>query len=160
MRCVTGILCASLLAGCQPMARLDSDSSAYRLPKGSELVLNRELNIPSGSAHVKFQHGKLSGGVDDYAVNCEFRVRDLGPQVVQPERFSVVRSGDSREWAIYPFTIRFYKTVTLESAQQTGRMYLVCQVWGSDYRGNSISLNEMREALGEYFSFPSSAVAE
>lgn len=143
-----------VLTGCQAMVGLDFDSSAYRMPTGSQLRLNRQIEIPSGSAHVKLQHGKLVSGVDEYAVNCEFRVRDLGPRTVQPDRFTVTRSGDSREWAIEPYTLRFSKTVALEPAQQAGPIYLICQVWSDAYRGYSISLNEMQEAWGDYFSFP------
>lgn len=145
----------ALLAGCQAGASFTFDSAAYRIPSGSEVVLNREINIPAGSAHVKLQHGQLASSVSEYEVNCEFRVRDLGPRLVPPGSFIVTRSGDSREWAISPYTVRFFKTVTLEPAQDTGRVYLMCQKWDDVYGGRSISIAEMQEALGDYFSLGS-----
>ena len=152
MRHAMLIVFTSLLAGCQAGVILSFDSSAYRLPDGSELILNREITIPAGSAHVKLQHGQLAGSVSEYEVNCEFRVRDLGPRVVSPGSFIVRRSGDSREWAISPYTLRFYKTVTLKSVQDAGTVYLMCQKWDDVYGGSSISIAEMQEALGDYFS--------
>ncbi|MDT8387411.1 MAG: hypothetical protein RQ736_07850 [Thiogranum sp.] len=130
------------------------DYSAYTVPAGSDIVLNREIGIPAGSAHVKFQHGDLSAGVDSYTVNCEFRVRDLGPQVVEPGSFTVTRSGDSREWAISPYTVRVWKSMTLESAQQADPAHLICQKWVDVDWATNLSINEMRDALGAWFSFP------
>ena len=152
--------CTAVLAGCQSMKGANVDAPVYRIPNGSQLVLNREINIPTGSAHAKLQFGKLSGSVNEYEVNCQFRVRDLGPRTVQPDIFTVTRNGDAREWAIHPYTMRFYKTLALDPEQQAGPVYLVCQKWADVSVGRGVSVSEMQEALGDYFSFPAEPVSE
>ena len=142
-----------VLAGCRTPATYDVDSFAFIIPKGSKLLLKQKLTIPSGSAHIKFQQGKPVGGVDEYSVNCQFRVRNLGPQDIQPDTFLITNAGDGEEWVSAPGIRRFFKTLFLKSDEQAEVMTMICQVWATPPWGRSISVPQMREALGDYFSF-------
>ena len=141
------------VAGCRTPATYDVDSFAFIIPKGSKLVLKHKLTIPTGSAHIKFQQGKPVGGVDEYSVNCQFRVRNLGPQDIQPDTFLITNAGDGEEWVSAPGIRRFFKTLFLKSDEQAEVMTLICQVWATPPWGRSISVPQMREALGDHFSF-------
>jgi len=141
------------LAGCRTPATYDVNSFAFIIPRGSKLVLKQPLSIPTGSAHIKFQQGKPVGGVDEYTVNCQFRVRNLGPQEIQPDTFLITNAGDGEEWVSAPSTRRFFKNLFLKSEKQAEVMTMICQVWAPPRWGRSISVPQMREALGDYFSF-------
>ncbi len=141
------------VAGCRTPATYDIDSFAFIIPKGSKLVLKQKLTIPTGSAHIKFQQGKPVGGVDEYSVNCQFRVRNLGPQDIQPDTFLITNAGDGEEWVSAPGIRRFFKTLFLKSDEQAEVMTMICQVWATPPWGRSISVPQMREALGDHFSF-------
>ncbi len=141
------------MQACRGPATYDPDSFAFIIPRGSKLVLNRQLSIPTGSAHIRFQQGRPTSGVDEYRVNCRFRVRDLGPQEVQPDTFLITNAGDGEEWVSDPHTIRFYKTLFLNSDQQPDVLTMTCQVWVDPRWGRVVSVPQMREALGDYFSF-------
>ena len=139
--------------GCRTAATYDENSFAFIIPRGSKLVLKQPLSIPSGSAHIKFQQGRQVGGVDEYNVNCQFRVRNLGPQDIQADSFLITNAGDGEEWVSAPSTRRFFKNIFLKSDRQPEVMTLICQVWAPPRWGRSVSVPQMREALGDYFSF-------
>ena len=141
------------LAGCRSPATYDVNSFAFMIPRGSTLTLKQPLSIPTGSAHIKFQQGKPVGGVDEYSVNCQFRVKNLGPQDIQPDTFLITNAGDGEEWVSAPSTRRFFKNLFLKSDRQAEVMTMICQVWAPPRWGRSISVPQMREALGDYFSF-------
>jgi hypothetical protein len=141
------------LAGCRTPATYDVNSFAFIIPRDSKLTLKQPLSIPTGSAHIKFQQGKQVGGVDEYTVNCQFRVKNLGPQDIQPDTFLITNAGDGEEWVSAPSTRRFFKNLFLKSDKQPEVMTMICQVWAAPPMGRSISVPQMREALGDYFSF-------
>jgi hypothetical protein len=143
----------TLVAGCRSPATYDVNSFAFIIPRGSKLILKQELNIPSGSAHIKFQQGRQVGGVDEYTVNCQFRVKNLGPQDIRPDTFLITNASDGEEWISAPHTRRFYKDMWLRSEDQPEVRTLMCQVWAAPLWGRSVSVPQMRQALGDYFSF-------
>jgi len=147
------LLCVIVLAGCRTPATFDENSFAFIMPRGSKLVLKQSLSIPNGRAHIKFQHGKQVGGVDEYTVNCQFRVKNLGPQEIQADTFLITNAGDGEEWVSAPGIRRFFKNLFLKSDKQPEVMTMICQVWSPPRQGRSVSVPQMREALGDYFSF-------
>jgi len=151
---------AIALAGCRTPATYDVNSFAFIIPKGSKLALKQELTIPTGSAHINFQQGRQAGGVDEYTVNCQFRVRNLGPQDIQPDTFLITNAGDGEEWVSAPGIKRFYKNLFLKSDKQAEVLTMICQVWATPPWGRSISVPQMREALGDYFSFEFAETAQ
>lgn len=116
-------------------------------------MLEQPVTIPAGYAHIKFQSGQLTGAIDQYSVNCEFRIRDLGPQLIEPGNFTISRSGDGQEWVSHSNIMRYYKILTLHSDRYQGIRTLECQVWDDPRPGRTISVPDMRTALGHYFSF-------
>ena len=153
------LLAIPLLASCEGLlaSKYDINSEFYKIPPGSRLILNRPLDIPAGRAHVVIQSGRSGAGASQYAVNCEFEVRTLGPGKVQPDSFSITRAEMSREWVSRPNIMRFYRVLHLQSAAQPDVLKLMCQDWDGPLLGRNISVPEMRAALGDVITleFPS-----
>ena len=142
-----------LLAGCEAVATKDTGRIDFRIPPGSRLVLNRELTIPAGVAHVVFQDGEPGSAANEFEVNCRFEVRDLGPRVIQPDSFLITRWGSQREWVNEPNILRFYKVFYLASERQSDILPMTCQVWNYPLLGRPVTIREVQEALGRYFTF-------
>jgi len=153
MKTPISTLLAVLLAGCHTAASYDIGSSSFEIPKGSSLILNKELPIPAGQRHVKLQHGKPVAGVDDFKINCEMRVYDLGVESIQPDKFRITRSGTGREWELMPTVLRFYRVLELRSEAQPEVLKLICQKSDDPLAGRNPSLPQMQEALGDYVTF-------
>ena len=148
------VFCLLLLAaGCTTTGSSDPSSINFRVPPGSRLVLNREVRIGAEYSHAKFQGGEQTGGVDQYEVNCRLEQRDLGPTTLVPDSFLITRSGNQREWINHPHTMRFYKEFQLRSERQPGVLKLVCQDWDGPLMGRPITVTEVRQALGNIFTF-------
>jgi hypothetical protein len=146
---VTGLL----LAGCQSMASDDPGSIWFRMPPGTELVLNHALTIPAQRAHIMLQHGKVTSTASEFDVACRFEIKDLGPRTIQPESFHITGFSGQEEWVNHPHTRRYYKTIRLQSSRQAGIMPMVCEYYDYPIRGRPVTLSQIQEALGDYFSF-------
>ena len=153
MRAFLAALFAGVLAGCQTSAMYDIKSPGYRIPPGSSLVLNKELTIPSGQRHVKLQHGQPVAGVDDFKVNCQVRVYDLGLEAIRPDTFRITRVDEGREWESIPYRLRFFRTLNIRSDAQPEVLKLICQKIDDRFAGRNISVPQMQEALGDYVTF-------
>ena len=116
-------------------------------------MLNKPLDIPSGMAHIFLQKGQLSSGVDNYTVSCSFEVRNLGPKSVRPDTFLITDSSDAQEWVSQPDIMRFYKVLRLKSERQPDVLKMVCQDWDGPLLGESITVDEIKQAVGSYISF-------
>ena len=149
---LTALLCITLLAGCETAAMRDPGSPFFVIPAGTVLELKQELEVPSGQAHVKFQHGAITGSFDDFVVGCRLNVKNLGPLTLQPERFSVTRAEVDERWEIYPTLKAFYRILYLHTAQQPEVQSLRCRYQTGGLEGRDISVPQIREALGKYFS--------
>jgi hypothetical protein len=143
----------ALLAGCQTLQSTDPAKINFRIPPDSRLVLNKELTIPAATAHVVLQHGAVGPAANEWEVNCRFEVRDLGPRVIQPDTFLITRWGSQRDWVNEPNTLRFYKFFNLKSERQADIQPMVCQYWSYPLIGRPLTIRQVQEALGEYFTF-------
>ena len=142
------VIAVAMLAGaCAQNAAVkrDLNSQFYEIRPGSKLILHRVLESPPGKARVTFGAGYYEG-------NCEFEVRTLGPGVVQPDTFTVIRAWRDREWISQPNIMRFYRVLRLQSERQPDVLQLICQDWDGPLLGRDISVPEMRTALGDTFS--------
>jgi hypothetical protein len=148
-----GLVIAALLGGCQSVGTNDPASINFRIPHGSRLVLNRELTIPAGVAHVIMQQGEPGPAANEFEVNCTFEVRDLGPRVIQPDSFLITRWSSQRKWINQPSTLSFYKVFHLQSERQADIMPMTCQVWSDPLIGRPVTIRQVQEALGNYFTF-------
>jgi len=153
MKMLFAIITGLALNGCQSMASSDPNSYWYRLPAGTELVLNKALTIPAQRAHIMLQHGEPHVAASSYEVACRFEVRDLGPRVIQPDTFLVSGYSNQEEWEHHPHTRRYYKTIRLISERQPGIMPMVCEYFDWPLQGRPVTHAQVEEALGEYFSF-------
>ena len=147
------VLLVVLIAGCQTTATTDINSLWFKIRPGSTLVLNKPVEIPAGMAHIDLQNGQLSGGVDEYTVNCTFEVENLGPHTVIPDTFLITDTSDAQEWISQPDILRFYKVLRLKSERQPEVLKLVCQDWDGPLMGRPVTVGEIEKAVGAYFSF-------
>ena len=147
------LVCAFLLSGCQTAGSTDPASIAFRIPTGSKLVLHKELTIPEGRSHIMLQHGQVANAANEWDVNCRFEVRDLGPRAIHPDSFLITRYSSQRAWVNQPTLMRFYKEFHLQSETQPDIMPMVCQDWADPMMGRPVTVQEVEEALGGYFSF-------
>ena len=151
-RCCFAV-CVTLLAGCQTVGTNNPATIFFKIPSGSKLILNKELAIPAGEAHILLQHGEATSGASEYYINCRFEVRDLGPRVIQPDTFLITRDSSQREWVDQPSIMRFYKVFHLKSERQPDIMPMICQYWAYPLIGRPVTIQEIQEALGSYFTF-------
>jgi hypothetical protein len=149
------VLVAAAITGCgNPMAvKNDVDSQFFLIRSGSKLILHQDVDIGSGSSHASFQHGKVVPGLDNYTVGCELDVRNLGPGTVNAGTFTISRAESSQEWISQPNIMRFYRVIYLQSDTQPDVLRLTCQDWDGPLLGTGITVPEIRDALGGYFSF-------
>jgi hypothetical protein len=149
------VLVLAALTGCgNPMAvKNDIDSQFFYIRPGSKLILHQDVDIGSGSSHASFQHGKVVPGLDNYTVGCELDVRNLGPGTVSAGTFTISRAESSQEWISQPNIMRFYRVIYLQSDTQPDVLRLTCQDWDGPLMGTDITVPEIRDALGAYFSF-------
>ena len=140
---------AVVVSACSPMAASkDVNSRYYSIPSGSKLILHQDVTYPKGRAHIAIQHGRVVPALDNWAVGCELELRKLGPGVVTADTFTVSRAGVSREWVNRPSTMRFYRTIYLDSPGQSNVISMVCQTWDYPLHGDDIPMSDIREALG------------
>jgi hypothetical protein len=95
----------------------------------------------------------MSSGMDNYTVSCSVEVRNLGPQTVHPDTFLITDASDSQEWVSRPAIMRFYKVLRLKSGQQRDVLKMVCQDWDGPLEGRSITVDQIKQAVGNYISF-------
>lgn len=142
-----------VLSACNTAATRDVNSPYFIIPSGSKLIQKEAIRIPEKRAHVKFQHGRIVGGVDQYTPNCRFNVNDLGPSVVEPDTFVVSRAEVSQEWVTRPAIMRYYRIIYLQSDKQPDVLNMTCNIWSDPLGALDLSVPQIREALGNYFDF-------
>lgn len=161
------------LLACQPAAWVDESLP----PADSRLVLERELTIPAGTAHVTLQGGRVVSGNDvrSYYPYCELEVHKVldVPQKLSPDEFVIRRAyQESRtvsSGGIQPVggrigffrdgsAILVFRTVfSLSSGRQPDVRWLVCEQWGDAALGTYVTLDDIRKALGDFMTFAPAA---
>lgn len=144
-----------LLGSCQSMQSDDPSSLSFKIPDGSTLSLNKDLDIPDSVTHALLQAGKLTTDRDRdaYRLNCKFDVKMFGPRTIKPEVFNIRRTESGQEWISEKAgTMRYYTDVFLESNKGTDVIKLTCQRQG-DNTDRTFAIFEIEPALGEYFTF-------
>ena len=165
-------LCAVLfVAACDSQIVKDEDSAFYSVPPGSTFTLNREIAIAPDQTSVYLQDGKpgYSRDVNFYRPHCKFELFTISTaaRAVKPDTFVVTRIVDRREdvstsWPMYaglsvavgdgPIHLTFSTTMYLESKIQPDVFRMNCKRWDHPAMGEFLSINEMRQALGAYFT--------
>jgi len=166
------VLFAVLLSACDNSQVLrDEDSQFFSVPLGSTFTLNREITIQPDQTSVYLQNGKIElvANVDFYRPHCKFELFTISDQArtVKPDTFVVTRIVDRREdvstqWPLYaglgmargdgPIHLTFSTTMSLESKIQPDVFRMNCKQWDWPSIGEFVSINQMRQALGDYFT--------
>jgi len=141
------------LAGCNTAQTRDVNSPYYKIPIGSEIILNKNLDVPEGRAHINLQDGVATTGVGNYNVSCTFNVRNLGPATIKAGTFTIRETSPGQEWVSRPNIMRFYREFRFTANAQPDVMNFVCQDWDGPMMGRPISVPEMEKAVGDYVSF-------
>ncbi len=146
---------ALLLSACATTQSTDPTQLDFKIPKGSTLTLNKQLEIPEHRTHATLQYGKVIANRErkDYELNCRFDVKNFGPNTIQPEVFSIRRSESGQEWISQAAGIlRYYTDVFLDSGKGTSVIKLTCQEQG--YKMDTpFAIADMETAVGDYFTF-------
>ncbi len=85
-----------LIAGCQLFEIEKSPASPYFLPpKGTQVRINEDIQVPAGWARVFIQRGEVVsyGTLDLYYPSCNLEVWDVKqePQLIRPGLFTIMR---------------------------------------------------------------------
>ena len=155
------------LLACQLTAG-KNDSSLELPPANSRLVLNQALTIQPGTARVAMQGGRVMSGndINRYHPYCRLEVQKVAevPQTVNPGEFVIrrayqesntVQAGGLRYTAgrvgFYDGSPSFliFRTVFVLASQQPQVRWMVCEQWGDVVMGRNLTLQEIRNALGE-----------
>ncbi len=164
------VLSVAVLCSCATTA-VDEGSPYYRLPVGTNVVLQQELAVQAGHTRVFLQQGKVvaKNRLDIYRPHCDFEQHAVsdGTAVIKADRFRVtaVSSGEDLVVQSDPLIhagwnlvgefdgvtlVNRYVQHTLSSPGQPQVMRLTCH-GGFAFPGQALtpSLTEMRAALGE-----------
>jgi hypothetical protein len=168
------VLAAAALTACANRQMVkDEDSPFYSVPVGSLFTLNHEITIQPDHTSVYLQYGSpgADSDVDFYKPHCVFELFSISDKarVVKPDSFVVTKIVDQSEdvatgWPTFaalgmgivfgdgPVHLTFSTTMYLESKVQPDVYRLTCQRWDWPNIGEYLSINEMRQALGDYFT--------
>ena len=91
--------------------------------------------------------------MDEFKINCEIRVYDLGVESIRPGSFRIMSAGEGREWELRPTVLRFFRVLNIKSEAQPEVLKLICQKSDDPLAGRNPTVPQMQEALGEYITF-------
>lgn len=166
------LLAAGLITACDNSQLVrDEDSQFFSVPLGSTFTLNTEITIQPDNTSVYLQYGKIepTSNIDFYKPHCKFELYTISEKArqVKPDTFVVIRIVDQREdvsiaWPRYaafgmaygdgPVHLTYSTTMYLESSIQPDVFRMECKRWDWPADGEFLSINEMRQALGDYFT--------
>ncbi len=154
MKLAIPILGSLFLSACQSTQSVDPSKLSFRVPAGSSLSLNREIEIPEGQTHIMMQSGQLTSesNRNQYDVACRLNFREFGPRTVAPEVFSIRRTEHREGWESRPNFYFYASEIYLDSAAGTDVIKLECDTWAMPPSIN-FSFADMQEALGDYLTF-------
>ena len=149
----------------------DEDSQLYSVPLGSTFILNQEVTVQPDQTSVYLQNGKIEPvkNIDFYMPHCKFELYTISERarVVKPDSFVVVRIVDQIEDVSIgrpsyaglviardtgPVHLTYSTTMYLESKIQPDVFRMNCKQWDEPALGKYLSINEMRQAIGDYFT--------
>ena len=174
MRAILAVALMCLTA-CQSWHEPSVDSPFYPIPVGSTLILKQPLPIPADQVSVYIQRGRLVSynGRDTYYANCKFELNTLQPlaRTVDPDEFIVTDVGQYIRLNFYQpgemyaqrggkgdVSSKLYAWVMrLKSSRQPDVLRMTCGRWDSPGGARQLTIREIRETLGDWFSLRLSA---
>jgi hypothetical protein len=168
---ITLILYGTLsISGCSVSNIKDQNSYLYSVPVGSTLSLNKTITIPANLARRFFQGGKqmLEKDINIYYPYCSLLMNTLTDveRTIKPIIFEVYKVQDDEETArryVYfasnllsssdgPSIIGYASYYYLRSTSAPDVRSLECMQWGDPVDVEYLSINEVKKALGDYFT--------
>lgn len=166
------LLVVALLTACDNSQVVrDENSQFFSVSPGSTFTLNREITIQPDNTSVYLQNGKIEpvSNIDFYKPHCKFELYTISEEsrVVNPDTFVVTRIVDQIEdvsisWPTHaalgmafadgPVHLTYLTTMYLESKIQPDVFRMNCKRWDWPATGEYLSINEMRQSLGDYFT--------
>lgn len=171
-----GISILGQLVGCQTVPIDPLNSPFYSVPVSSRLILHKPVDIEPEQVSAWFQYGKHlpKKQLNYYYPHCKFETWTKldTAKVVQPDTFiihKVVRWDDYAAQPVQlaglglgigfsfggdggPAHLNMATEMFLRSAQQPDVYRLICSHWEEPSRGNHLTISQMRQALGEWFT--------
>ena len=148
------VLTAVALSACQISQSDDPSLLSFRVPAGSTLGLNKDIDIPAGQTHVRIQSGQLTteSQRNQYDLSCRLNFRNFGPRTIAPETFNIRRTEHREGWVSMP-NIYFYSTeIFLDSVNGTDVIKMECDMWAIAPSFN-FSFADIEDTLGDYLAF-------
>ncbi len=165
-------LCAASLAACSNSPVVGNEGSQYfSVAPGSTFTLSTEITIQPHQTSVYLQNGRVEryGNIDIFRPHCKFELYTISEQArtVKPDTFVVTRIVDRREdvstgWPLYaglelatdggPMHKTYSTAMYLESQLQPEVYRMDCMQWDWINVGEYVSVSQMRQALGDYFT--------
>lgn len=162
-----------LLTGCTA-GPYSVTSPYYRIPAGSRLVLKQTLIIPSNSARIYIQYGKVITPEerDQYYAHCWFlssKVLDT-TQVIAPDTFIVTKTqkyeddvqiqgtyllaglqgaGGMTDSGGSPTAVEYSTQLTIHSDTQPTIRQFVCSYWEDPFDAKHLTVAEIHKILGD-----------
>ena len=158
------------LTACSSAPVKDPDSYLYSVPVGSKLSLNKEITIPANLARRYFQNGKavLKKDINIYYPHCSILMNTLVDyeRVIKPTVFEIYKVEDDHDYVqrpVYlasnflgnidgPTIIAYASLYYLRSTDVPEVRSLECAQWNDPVNVEYLSINEVKKALGQYFS--------
>ena len=165
------------LTACQSWHEPSENSPYYAIPVGTRLILNQPLTISAEKASVYIQRGKIVPyhRRDTYYANCKFEVNTVKQvsQTIEPDEFVVHRVSQYIEVSRFfaPGTLLaqsggdqgdvmsklYSRLIYLRSSKQPDVLRIACGRWDDSPVSNHLTIQEIRNALGDLFTVRLSA---
>ena len=165
-------LCAALLTACSNSQVIGNENSQFfSVSPGSTFELSREITIQPDQTSVYLQNGGIEAyeNIDIFRPHCKFELYTISEQArtVKPDTFAVSRivdrmndvsTGSPRYASLAvamnggPMHKTFSTKMYLESTQQPDVFRMDCMQWDWINVGKYVSISQMRQALGDYFT--------
>ncbi len=172
------LICIAITAGCQQSRIRPEDSPWFRLPVGSTLQLNQDIEVFPEHARAFLQGGKSvqHGEIDEFSPYCNFEVREVSgesSQWIRRDRFVITRTQQGSDFIFLgygywpmanlrtgrsffrhrPYPVNRHIHYWVRSGGQPDVMRLTCFSGRKDYwMATYPTLNEIRDALGDRVS--------
>lgn len=164
------------LSGCESLIESDVNSSFYKVPRGSKLILHHTVAIPANRLKIYIQNGNLGYSANRYYPFCKFELRQTKkqPQFVTPDQFIITQTRRITDYfvglnldshhllASVGFkssndgkpSPRIYGTqMDLRSTLQPQVFRLTCgHLQDPNLTARHLSINQIRKALGTVFT--------
>ena len=170
------LIISILILGCFACANqpVNQEPPAYQVIKsGQVLQLNENLLIPPESATVYLQNGAITQGnkIDQWSPNCRIVVERIteNERTIQPDEFVVTGIRYERTYAAnkpvmyaslfdtaesgLPIAEEFVIYLALKSDKQPFVKTLVCKHWEDPHNGYHLTMQQIKQALGNLFIF-------